>query len=80
MNFREAEAECKPGEYFKTLSGSWNEYGIQYGKTKHGTTFWTAGNTCGGDLTESHTPKGAQFDKRYGVYSKFYDDESIRVI
>ena len=80
MNFREAEKECKPGEYFKPLSGSWNEYGVQYGKTKEGKIFWTAGNTCGGDLTGSNTPRNSQFERPYGVYTRFYDDDSIRAI
>ena len=77
MDFRQAEAECKPGEYFKSLGGPWSEYGTQFGKTKDGKTFWTAGNTAGGDLTERFIPK---YETRYGVYTKFWDDSSIRAV
>lgn len=65
MNFRAALEACPPGLCFKEEHSSWNEYAVQFGCTREGRAFWTAGGTAGGWLEEKDI-EGWQ--SRPGVY------------
>ena len=76
MTFEEAEALCKPGEYFKPLGSSWNEYFLQYGKYENGESFWTAGNTAGGPLTDKLRNQKYLTNAKCGVYTEFGSNQA----
>lgn len=56
MTFDEAMAKCQPGQQVNVHGAPWNEYHMQYGRHEDGRAYWTAGGTCGGDLTVKGRP------------------------